>query len=107
MAMYEVDITNFNEVMGNEFEKGNIVILTFSSEYCDSCNALEFELEDIEEENENVSILTVDCNESPELAEHYKVFQTPTMIIYKNQNDILWHKEGVMLSQDIQKIIQE
>jgi hypothetical protein len=27
------------------------------------------------------------------------------MVIYENENSTLWHKEGVVLAQDIEKII--
>jgi thiol-disulfide isomerase/thioredoxin len=74
---------------------------------CDACYALEGELEDLEEENENISILLIDCNESPDIAEKYDIARVPTMIIYKNETTPVYRCQEVMLSQDIQKLIQE
>jgi len=105
MAIFEVEELEFNELMAQEFEKNQVVILKFGSEFCDSCHALEGELEDLEEENENVSILIIDCNECPDLAEKYNVRKLPTMYIYKDADTILFKAEGVVLAQDIEELI--
>ncbi len=105
MSFIQVDEMDFNEVLSNEFDKGQIVILKFGSEYCDACIALEFELEEIDDKYENVSVLEIDCGDAEELAHSYGVIQVPTMVIYENKNSTLWHKEGVVLAQDIEKII--
>jgi thioredoxin 1 len=105
MAIIKVDEVDFQEVLSNEFEKGNIVILKFISEYCDACMALGFELQELNGKYDNVSILEIDCGESGELASIYGVFEVPTMVIYENEDSVLWHQEGVVLAQDIEKII--
>ena len=105
MAFIEVDESDFDEVLNAEFDKGQIVILKFGSEYCDACMALEFELEEIDDKYEKVSVLEIECGESEELAEKYGVTQVPTMIIYENRNSTLWSQEGVILAIDIQNII--
>ena len=105
MAVFEVEELEFHSLMAQEFEKKQIVILKFGSEYCDSYHALEGELEDLEEENENVSVLIIDCNDCPDLTEQYNIRKLPTMIIYKDVDTILFRYEGVVLSQDIEEII--
>ncbi len=107
MAIVEVDEENFQEALNSAFEKRDIVIVKFGSEYCEPCHALECELEEIDEEMENVSILMVDTSESQDLAEQYDVFELPTMIIYKDSQTVIYHKEGVILAPDIEKIIKE
>lgn len=106
MAMIEVDEDDFLENLDVAFEKKNIVILKFGSEYCDSCHALECELEEIDENLENVSIFSIDTDESPEIAEKYQVYALPTMVIYKDSENIIYNKSGVILSQDIEQIIK-
>jgi thioredoxin 1 len=106
MAIFEdVDITDFDEIMESEFKKGNIVILKFGTEMCDACFALESELEDLEEENENVSVLLIDCNDAQDLAENFDIQEVPTMIIYRDRDHIIYRGYGVLLSQDIEEII--
>ena len=106
MAFLEVDEDNIHQVLNQEFDKNNIVILKFGSEFCDPCHALECELEELDNESENISILMIDTDVSPDLAEQYEVYQLPTMIIYKNRTDILYHQAGVILAQDIKAIIE-
>jgi thioredoxin 1 len=106
MAIFEeVDITNFDEIMQEEFSKNKTVILKFGAQMCDACFALESELEDLEEEDENISVLLIDCNEAPEIAEKYDIQKVPTMIIFKDESTIIFKDYGVILSQDIEKII--
>jgi len=105
MAYIEVDESNFQEVLSSEFDKGQMVILKFGSEYCDACIALDFELEEIDDKYDNISILEIDCSESEDLSQSYGIRQVPTMVIYENADSTLWHKEGVLLAQDIEKII--
>jgi len=107
MAFIEVDDDNFNEIMEEEFSKENIVLIKFGSQWCDPCQALEFELEELDENSENISILMVECEDAPELVEKYKIHQMPTIVIYKDKDTVIYHKEGVILCQDIQKIINE
>ena len=105
MPIMEVDELDFQEVLEKEFQKGQTVILKFVTEYCDACMALGFELEEIEESYDNVSILEIDCAESEELAHKYGVIEVPKMIIYENRDSVLWSKDGVLLAQDIENII--
>jgi len=107
MAIVEVDEESFEEALQSAFDKKDTVIIKFGSEYCEPCHALECELEELDEEMDNVSILMVDTSESQDLAEQYDVFELPTMIIYKDSETVIYHKEGVILAPDIEKIIKE
>ena len=106
MAFLTVDEDNFEEVLNEVFSKNKIAILKFGSEFCDPCHALEYELEDIDEEFDNVSVLLIDTDESPAIAERYRVFKLPTMVIYRDREMIVYHKEGVILSQDIEEYLR-
>jgi len=105
MARIEVDGENFHRVLADEFAKGQSVILKFVSPYCDACMALGFELEDIEEEREDVSVLEIDCSESAHIAEMYDVLEVPTMVIYRDEQTMLLNATGVMMEQDIEEIL--
>mgnify|MGYP000013459100 CR=1 FL=1 len=108
MATFEdVDVTDFDQIMDSEFKKGNIVILKFGTLMCDACHALESELEDLEEENENISVLLIDCNEAQDLAEAYDIQEVPTMIILKSKEELIYRNYGVLMSSDIEKIISK
>ena len=104
MAFIEADEDDFEQILHSSFETNPVVILKFGSEYCEPCHALECELEEIDEEREDVAVISIDTDESPSLAEQFEVYQLPTMIIYRDKK-IIHHKEGVMLAQDIEEII--
>jgi len=107
MAIIEVDEESFLKELSSAFEKKDTVIIKFGSEYCEPCHALECELEEIDEDLENISILMVDTDESPELAEGHEVYELPTMIIYRDAQTKIYHSGGVLLAPDIKQIIKE
>ena len=107
MAYIEIDDTNFQKTLDEEFAKGQVVILKFYTEMCDACMALDMELEDVDDENENVSVIAIDCSECEYTANRFSVVQVPTMVIMKDATTTLLHKEGVMLSQDIEEILNQ
>ena len=106
MATIEVDEDNFQLEIESAFEKKDIVIVKFGSEYCDPCHALECELEDLDEEVENLTILMVDTDKSPSLAEQFDIYQLPTMVIFRDRDTIIRTIEGVMLLDDIKRVIE-
>ena len=106
MAILEVDEESFQQEMNKAFAKENVLILKFGSEYCESCHALECELEEIDEELDNVSVLAIDTDESPEIAEKYNVYALPTMVIYGDRESIIYNESGVILAQDIEQVIK-
>ena len=106
MAIFEVDESDFDEIKSEELDKEKFIIIKFGSELCDACQALDFELEELEE-IENISILSVDCNDSQELCESYEIDRIPTVIIYNPKNQMILHKEGVILYQDMLEIINK
>ena len=107
MAFIEVDAEDFAIEREKAFDRGDIVFIKFGSEYCDPCHALGFELEEIDELYNNVTILEIDTDNSPDLAEHFDIMQLPTMMIYKDRKTLIYKEEGVILYQDIQEIIGE
>jgi len=106
MAFIEVDESNIEAVLQEEFEKGQTVILKFGSEWCEPCHALEGELEDIDEDYDDIAVLMVDTDESQELAGQYSVRQLPTMLIFRKRDELIYRGEGVLLASDIMEIIR-
>ena len=102
MSFIQVDEMDFSEVLNNEFDKGQIVILKFGSEYCDACMALEFELEEIDDAHENVSVLEIDCGESEDLAQKYGGINSFTPP-HPEADKTIWstdHKFGMEVGSD-------
>ncbi len=102
--MIEID-GNYDDVIKDEFEKGNSVILQFTSEFCEPCFSLETELEELEDERDDVSILSIDCNQNEDITNLFDVYQTPTIVIFNKRQEVIYKDTGVMLCDDILEII--
>ncbi len=107
MAMIEVDGNNFNIEIEAAFQRGDVVILQFISMYCDSCMALGFELEELDEKMDNLTILEIDCGQSEDLAQMYEIQEVPAMKIYKKEDRLIYDGVGVVLAVDIKAMIEE
>jgi thioredoxin-like negative regulator of GroEL len=107
MAVIEIDGENFQEVLQEHLETYRVVILKFESQYCDGCIALGFELEELEEsDEENIAILEIDCADNELVAQLYNVTRVPAMAIYKNK-ELIYNGAGVILAADILEMIKE
>ena len=107
MAIIEIDESEFEQEIEAAFERGDIVIIKFGSMYCDSCMALGFELEELDEKMDNLTVLDIDTPASEELAQLYDIVEVPTMKIYKDREHLIYDGVGVRLAADIEQIIKE
>lgn len=65
--------------------ENEVVLVDFGAEWCPPCKALSPLLEELQiEEGDRISILKVDCDESPELAGRFGVMSMPTVILFQN-----------------------
>ena len=76
------------EINENEFEDSIIsnenVIIDFSASWCGPCKTLQPILEQVANENENISIFKIDVDKEIELCEKYAIRSVPTMLFFKN-----------------------
>lgn len=81
MSLQTINSTNFRSAI-NEKE---VTFVDFGAKWCPPCKVLLPILEELErEERSRLSILQVDCNESPEIAAEFGVMSTPTVIVFHN-----------------------
>ena len=83
-----------------------IVIVDFYAEWCRPCKLLQPILHEIENENKNnVSLITIDIDKNPLLANHLKIEAIPLVHIYKNQK-MQWSNLGLTDKATVLKAIQ-
>lgn len=94
---------NFNEEVLNS--KG-VVVVDFFATWCAPCKMLAPVLEELQSEMENVKIVKVDVDESPEAATKYGVQSIPTIKIFKDGADVET-KVGFMPKELLKESIEE
>jgi len=105
MPFIEVDDDDFETVVEAEFAKGHTVILKFGSIYCDACQLMEFELEELHDRVQKISILSIDSGVCGGLVHRFEVDQVPTTVIFKDKTTQLLYKSGIMLADDMVDLI--
>lgn len=80
--MEHITSNNFDEKI-----KKDRVLVDFYATWCGPCKMLGLVLEKFDDEN-IVPILKLDVDEAKDVAEKYKVFTIPTLIIFENVKEI-------------------
>ncbi len=80
MALEILNNSNFKEFIDNN--KGTILV-DFYADWCGPCKMVAPILEKIHNENEDITVVKVNVDESNELAREYNVVNIPTMVVFK------------------------
>ncbi|MDF2724340.1 MAG: trxA [Paenibacillus sp.] len=79
MALLEVNDTTLQQ----KVRKQGVTVVDFGAVWCPPCKALLPIMNELQGEyGEQVTILKVDCDESPELAAQYGVMSMPTVLVF-------------------------
>ena len=95
--------------MKNSFQKildSNIpVLIDFHADWCGPCKMLAPILKEVKSElGDAVKIIKIDVDKNQELAAKYQVRGVPTMILFKNGQQV-WRQSGVLQKNDIIAVI--
>lgn len=94
--------SNFSEIIKDE----KPVLVDFYADWCGPCKMLAPILKDVKAElGEGVKIVKIDVDKNQELAGKYQVRGVPTMILFKNGQQ-LWRQSGVLQKHELTKIIK-
>lgn len=96
-----------NDSFKNIINSETPVLIDFFATWCGPCQTLGPILKDVKETlGDQVSIIKIDVDKNQTLASQYNVRGVPTMILFKNGNQV-WRQSGVLSKNDLVKIIQE
>ena len=75
----------------NEFDslvKEGLVLVDFFATWCGPCKMLSPVLEEVANENPNLTVLKIDVDEVGELAARFGIQAIPTLILFKNGEEV-------------------
>ena len=68
--------------------KNGLVLVDFFATWCGPCKMLSPVLEEVAEENPQLSVLKIDVDEASELAARFGIQAIPTLILFKDGNKV-------------------
>ena len=93
--------SSFSEIIESETP----VLVDFHADWCGPCKMLAPILKEVKEElGENVKIVKINVDKNQPLSAKYQVRGVPTMILFKNGQQI-WRQSGVLSKEEIKKQI--
>ncbi len=95
--------------MKNSFQKildsDKLVLIDFYADWCGPCKMLAPILKEVKAQlGEDVKIIKIDVDKNQGLAAKYQVRGVPTMLLFKNGNQV-WRQSGVLQKEDIIAVI--
>jgi thioredoxin 1 len=96
-------MSNFTDIIqGNK-----IVLIDFSAEWCHPCKILAPILKEVKEKiGDKATILKVDIDKNPKLANSFFIKSVPTLVILKN-GEIKWRNSGLRAAPEIIDLLHQ
>lgn len=95
-----------NNKFDNIINSDILVLVDFFAEWCGPCKSLAPILEQVKAElGSDVRIVKIDVDKNQILAANYKVKGVPTLMLFKNGEQV-WRQSGVLQKTDLIKVIQ-
>lgn len=74
----------------------DLVLVDFSAEWCGPCKQLQPVLHELKRKvKDQLTIIQIDVDRSPEIANRFQIQGVPTLILFK-EGKVLWRQSGLM-----------
>ena len=96
-------MTTFNEVI----HSGQTVLVDFFAEWCGPCKMMGPILKELKSQVGNdVTIIKVDVDKQPHVAQQYQISGVPTLMIFKD-GQAKWRQSGVLPAHQLRSVLEQ